>query len=184
MSDNDSTDVDSSTAAKLLLADEEVIRELRPAWSAYAIPLLLCGFTILGGLIMTLLASDAQSDGNEAAVLLFLGTVLFGGFSFGLVYMSRMQARYIVTNMRVLKITGLLNKKTQTMWLHDIATIQTSQSIFQRSRDYGSIRVARKPTSAIQQIPVLPLGGGITLGAVPDIYSVAKIIEAGSKSLK
>lgn len=183
MSDSESTGVDSSTAAKVLLADEKPIKELRPAWAAYSVPLLMITTVVVGGVIgMVTLSGMARRLGG-VPFLFVVPVLLFGAVGFVMVYLTRMQTRYIVTNKRVLKVKGLLSKSTHTMWLRDITAIKTNESAFQRVSGYGSITVARQPISWIHRVPLLPLGNGITFGAVPEMYTVAEVIERGADSL-
>lgn len=184
VSDTESVEVDSSTATKVLLADESVIRELRPAWSAYALPLLVISLTVLGGLLFAAGTSALTRRGSGAPLLLVIPVILFGIVGFGAVYLTRMQTRYIVTTKRVLKVKGLLNKTTHSLWLRDITAIKTRASAFQRISGYGSVTVARNPISGIQRFPLFPLGNGIRFGAVPDMYDVAEVITHGSNRLR
>ena len=184
VSDSESADVDSSTAAKVLLGDETVVRELRPAWAAYTGPLLLISAFVLGGFLFTVGISVLTRDGNGAPLFLLLPVILFGGIGYGLVYLARMQTRYIVTDKRVLKVKGLLNKTTHSLWLRDITAIKTRASAYQRLTGYGSVTVGRQPISWLQRIPLLPFGDGLRFGAVPDLYDVAEVIEHGSDRLR
>jgi len=184
VSESDSAAVDSSTAAKVLLGDETVVRELRPAWAAYTGPLLLISTFVLGGVLFTVGLSALTRDGNGAPLFLLLPVILFGGIGYGLVYLARMQTRYIVTDKRVLKVKGLLNKTTHSLWLRDVAAIKTRAAVFQRLTGYGSVTVAREPISWLQRLPLLPFGDGIRFGAVPDMYEIAEVIEHGSNRLR
>lgn len=182
VSESESPDIQSDTAAKVLLPDETVIKELRPAWSAYWLPLLIVVLNILGGLIVAG-GAEGMARRNGVGLLFLFPPILFGVLVFGMVYVSRMQTRYIVTEKRVLKIKGLLSKKTHTMWLRDITAIKTQESGFQRLSGHGSVTVAKQPISGVHQLPLLSLGNGITFGAVPHLYTVAEVIQTGANRL-
>lgn len=108
--------VDPDVGSRLLRDEGEVIVEVvRKHWVVYLVPALLC----LAGLLLWVAVPFAAVSSASLPMLLGLALVLWGGFR-GL---QRNIDQFVITNMRVFRVSGLLNRRQATMPLGRILDI-------------------------------------------------------------
>jgi hypothetical protein len=141
-----------------LLDGEEVLIDARPAWSAYSLQLMLAGLIIIGGLVA----------GNEAVI----AGLVVGGLIVAYVFYQRRKLRYVVTDRRMMKVTGLSSKTTSEAWMVDIRGLQTGASLIERLLGHGHITVSAD---------ILSTGigrfQGMTFGGISNYEQIAQIIR-------
>ncbi len=83
------------------------------------------------------------SPGTGRDVLGYLTAILIlaGAVNIAWVYLRWYQEDYLVTNRRVLKVEGLLNKKSADSGLEKINDAILEQSVFGRMFDWGNLRI-------------------------------------------
>jgi uncharacterized membrane protein YdbT with pleckstrin-like domain len=118
--------------------------------------------SILIGALFALTALSAATQGSSGVILLAILTALI----FAYVYYSRQVSRYVVTNQRVMKETGLISSKTGESRISDIRSISTSQGIIERISSKGSVEIDSTGT-----------GGLIGINGVGDYNSLARTIR-------
>ena len=147
---------------------EEVIIDARPAWSAWAGQLLIAGLVVLFGLI----------SGEQAALGI---TVVIGLIILANVWYQRRKVRYVVTDQRILVLTGISSKKTNEAWLDDVKGMQTGASFIERFLGHGHITVSRDILPRGSALPLstfIPAtGNGMTLGGIANYEQIASIIR-------
>ena len=156
----------SSTGTDLpLLDDEDVLVDAHPTWWAYALHLVLAGGIVLVGLLV----------GGGAG----LGIVLVGAIVAGYAWYSRNRVRYLLTDRRIVVVTGFRARKTNETWMEDVRGMATSASAFGRHQGYGSITVSHA---------VLPQTfgrlRGLHLRGVPEYEAVAAAIRERQSARK
>jgi len=114
--------------------------DTRPAWTVWMGQLVLAAFLVLGGLFLS------QESGAAGLGLVFFALVIVG-----YVWYRRKRVRYVVTDRRVMILTGLSAKGSTETWMEDI------------------------PLSSA--LPVFNAGKGLTLSGVSDYPQVANIIR-------
>jgi uncharacterized membrane protein YdbT with pleckstrin-like domain len=67
--------------------------------------------------------------------------IIVGAVNIGWVYLRWYQDDYVVTNRRVIKVEGILNKKAADSGLEKINDAILEQSLFGRMFDWGSLRI-------------------------------------------
>jgi len=148
-----------------LVADEQVLIDARPAWSAYAIQFLLAGLILLSGLIA----------GDDATI----GAVLIAAVLVGYVVYQRRRVRYVVTDRRMMKVTGISSKATSEAWMVDIRGLQTGASFMERLLGHGHITVSAD---------ILSTGfgrfRGMTFGGISNYEEIATIIRKRQNATK
>jgi uncharacterized membrane protein YdbT with pleckstrin-like domain len=147
------------TYADSLLAKGEVVRYrdrehwLAPLSDARNGLLLLLGAIVLAfvGLVtLDLLAFIRQL---VSLVCLIVGLVGFGWV--GWVYMEWRAEEYIITNRRVLKVEGIINKKSGDSSLEKINDAVLSQNLLGRILGYGDLDVLTASEEAIDRYKML-----------------------------
>lgn len=118
--------------------------------------------SILIGALFALTALSAATQGSSGVILLAILTALI----FAYVYYSRQVSRYVVTNQRVMKETGLISSKTGEARISDIRSISTSQGIIERISSKGSVEIDSTGT-----------GGLLGINGVGDYNSLARTIR-------
>lgn len=143
-----------------LLDGEEVILDARPAWSAYFKLLLLAGLFFVGSAIAL--------DGSAGLILGLVGA----GIIVGYVYYLRKRRRYVVTDRRIMILTGISSKATNEAWMVDIIGLQTGSTFLERLLGHGHVKATR-------QIGNTGYGffGGLTFGGIKNYEEVAQIIR-------
>lgn len=141
-----------------LLEDERVLVDARPTWWAWTTHLVVAALLALSGLAF----------GGEAVI---------GGAVLGLtivVYVAarRSRIRYLVTDRRIVVISGFSARKTNETWMEDVRGLQTRTTAFSRRQGYGTITISHA---------VLPQGfsrvTGLRLPGVPNHEAVADAIR-------
>ncbi|RXK50616.1 PH domain-containing protein [Halorientalis pallida] len=137
---------------------EEVLIDARPAWSAYSIHLLVAVLVFVGGL----------AAGDEAVIAGFLVAGLIGGY----VFYQRRKVRYVVTDRRMMKLTGISSKASNEAWMLDVRGLQTGASLIERLLGHGHIVVSTD---------ILSSGfgrfQGMTFGGISNYEEVAAVIR-------
>lgn len=121
---------DPSISARLLREeDEDVVDIVRKHWVVYLFPSVLG----LAGALCWALAAFAPVQLGWVPILLGLALILWGVFK-GL---QRNIDRFVVTNQRVFRVHGLLNRKEATMPLSRILDISVDKPLHGRILDFG-----------------------------------------------
>lgn len=156
-----------------LLPNEQIIVDERPAWTNWTLQLVLAGFVLLAALVA----------GSQEPALLVPGLVV-GFLIVGYVWYRRRRIRYIVTDYRILVVTGLTAQATNEAWLEDIKGMQTGASFFERLLGHGHITVSHEilPRKAALPglglfLPFVQLTPGLELGGVNDHQKIANLIR-------
>jgi hypothetical protein len=158
-----------------LLPNEQVIVDERPAWTNWTLQLFLAGVVMLLGLV--------SSAGVEAGTPAVLG-ILIGLLIVGYVWYKRRRIRYLVTDYRILVVTGITTQATNEAWLEDIKGMQTGASFFERVLGHGHITVSHDILPRKSALPglglLLPFAQphtGLELGGVKDYQKIANLIR-------
>jgi len=135
----------SSSAAEAiqLFDDEEIKHNIRPAWSKWA------------GTIL---------------VSLFFSLFIVGVVGLVYVWLVRKNTRYIVTNQRVVEVSGILGTQTTEYRIDDIRQIQTGASWAEQMRGHGNIQISTGTMDTI------------VFDGIPNYQDVANTIRQAQKA--
>ena len=148
----------------LLLPGEEVLIDARPAWSAWTGTLLLAGAITL----FTLLS------GESAAIAMGL---LVAFALVGYVWYQRRKVRYLVTDSRVMVVTGITSRQTNEAWLEDVNGMQTGASFLERLLGHGHIMVSREILPSGSFFFSQLRGQGMKLGGISNYEQIAQVVR-------
>lgn len=137
----------SSKAAEglALLEDEEILHEVRPSWSKW-----------MGSLIIGILTS---------IVLVGLIILLW-------VWLARNNMRYVVTNQRLIQISGILGTHTSEYRIADLRQIQTGATWSEKMLGHGNLQFT---TGTVEMI---------TFDGVPGYQNVANTIREVQREIE
>lgn len=145
-------------ASMPLMDGEEVLIDARPAWSAFSFQLLIAILVFIGGL--------AAGDAAVVAGFLVAGAII------GYVFYQRRKVRYVVTDRRMMKLTGISSKASNEAWMLDVRGLQTGASLVERLLGHGHIVVSSD---------ILSSGfgrfRGMTFGGISNYEEVAAVIR-------
>ena len=148
--------VRQGTASIPLLEGEEILIDERPAWSAWSVHLIVAGLLFLGAI-----AADE-----------LLAGVIGAGLIVGYVWYQRTKVTYVITDRRVVVVTGHSSKATNETWMEDVRGMQTGASALERLLGHGHITISHA---------VIPTGigrfTGLTLGGVSNYEEIATVIR-------
>lgn len=105
--------VSEEAKAVTLLQDEEIIHDLRPSWSKWG-----------GALVIGLVTS----------------IFIVGLFVLGWVWLARKNSRYVVTNQRIVEISGILGTSTTEYRISDLRQLQTGASWSEKFLSVGNLQ--------------------------------------------
>lgn len=130
--------VSEEAKAVTLLQDEEIIHDLRPSWSKW-------GGALAIGVVTTIF--------------------LVGFLILGWVWLARKNSRYVVTNQRIIEISGILGTSTTEYRIADIRQLQTGASWGEKFMGHGNLQFSTGGATTI------------TFHGIPDHQEVANTIR-------
>jgi uncharacterized membrane protein YdbT with pleckstrin-like domain len=146
-----------SYAQSLLAKDEQILYEARQHWlaplsdSLRAIVLILLGLILLTFEVVLHLVDITSTIVTAVwAILLLVGLVWTG-----IIVASWRAQEYVITNRRVLKVEGLLDKKSGDSSLDKINDAVLKQGIWARIFHYGSLDILTANEEAIDRYEML-----------------------------
>jgi uncharacterized membrane protein YdbT with pleckstrin-like domain len=145
-----------------LLGGEMVLENRNPAYVNW-------WKSLTFGALFALSALGAAANGNISG-LMTSGVIaaLIGAY----VYYSRSQSRYVVTDQRVIKHTGLIRSKSEETRISDIRGISTDQGIIERMASTGTV-----------QVDSTAVGGLLAINGVSDYNGLARTIRNQQQEL-
>lgn len=157
-----------------LLPDEKVVVDERPALTNWIGLLVLAGLLLVGALV------TQEPVAMVAALVVDL-------FLLAYVWYQRRRVRYLVTDRRILVVTGISAQATNEAWLEDVRGMQTGASFLERLLGHGTITVSESILPRKASLPgaglltgLLPIalpGAGLTLGGISEYDKIANLIR-------
>lgn len=105
--------VSEEANAVTLLQDEEIIHDLRPSWAKWS------------GLL---------------AIGIILTFFIFGVAILAYVWLARKNSRYVVTNQRIIEVTGIMGTTTTEYRVADLRQLQTGASWGEKVMGHGNLQ--------------------------------------------
>lgn len=112
----------------------------------------LCMIVLLGS---NTFLSATLGGAQPILTVLALGVAVLALVMFGVSYLVWQSEEYIITNERVIKTEGLINKRESATSLDKINDIQTSQSLFGRMLGYGEVELLTGSDSGVNKLHYL-----------------------------
>jgi len=143
--------------ADTLLADgEQVIVRTRQHWLATIIDARYPWLILIASLILLFLSQNIDNDGARTVVgyIVLAGVVVAIGWLVR-VYWSWWAQDYIVTNRRVLKVEGIINKRSADSSLEKINDAILEQNLVARMLNYGDLDILTAADVAIDRYRML-----------------------------
>jgi hypothetical protein len=122
--------------------------EGRVAWAIFVAALVLV-------LLVTQLQPDTSTLVRSAFSWLGLGLLLIGLIWLGVIYIGWYNEDYLVTNRRVLKVEGVLKKRSADSSLEKINDAVLEQSVLGRMLGYGDLDILTAAEQSVDQYRML-----------------------------
>ncbi len=146
-----------SYADSLLARDEEIIYRARQHWLAPLSDARNAELLVLAGIVLFFAAVQIHPDGiiwqvwgGLVVVLLVVGLAWIG-----IVYLTWRAEEYLITNRRVLKVEGVLDKKSGDSSLEKINDAVLRQGMLARLLHYGDLDILTANEEAIDRYQML-----------------------------
>ena len=146
-----------SYAQSLLAKDEQILHRARQYWLAPVSDSLKPFVLVLLGLILFFVQLKVGPTGAvSTAWLAVSGIVLLVGLVWiGIVFFTWRAQEYLITNRRVIKVEGMLDKKSGDSSLEKINDALLTQGILARILHYGNLEVLTANEEAIDRYVML-----------------------------
>lgn len=137
----------------LLATNEEIVYRTKQHWMAPIFGTIAGVVVLVGGVILFILQLTMGTDGfvgtlRTLAFLASLILVLVGVAMVGYSYIQWWVEDYVVTNQKVVKVAGLLRKRTSGAALEKINDVIMEQGPLGRMLGYGTLRVSTASDSS------------------------------------
>ncbi len=146
-----------SYAESLLAKNEHVVYQGRQHWLAPLSDSLRPIVLVLLGLVILFLAVFVKASGVfwTVTALLSLVLILVGSVWSAIVWLTWRAQEYLITNRRVLKVEGLIDKRSADSSLEKINDAILSQGILARLLKYGNLDIMTAAEEAIDRYEML-----------------------------
>jgi hypothetical protein len=150
----------SSYADSLLSNGERITLRLRQHWLAVVLDSRWGIAAIVAALVLLLIGGNLDPTGGVGTIRGLLGWVTLGLFLFGLVQIAFVLANwfneeYIITNRRVMKVDGLLNKHSADSSLEKINDAVLDQNLLGRVLNYGDLDIVTAAEETVDRYRML-----------------------------
>jgi uncharacterized membrane protein YdbT with pleckstrin-like domain len=146
-----------SYADSLMAKNEQVLYRGRQHWLAPVSDALRPIVLVLAGLVILFLAVFIKADGFFWQIMFGLSAILIvvGLVWTGIVYLTWRAEEYIITTRRVLKIEGVLDKKSGDSSLDKINDAVLKQGLLARMLHYGDLEILTANEEGIDRYEML-----------------------------
>ncbi len=146
-----------SYADSLMAKNEQVLYRGRQHWLAPVSDALRPIVLVLAGLVILFLAVFIKADGFFWQIMFWLSAILIvvGLVWTGIVYLTWRAEEYVITTRRVLKIEGVLDKKSGDSSLDKINDAVLKQGLLARMLHYGDLEILTANEEGIDRYEML-----------------------------
>jgi hypothetical protein len=142
-------------ADSLLSNGERVILRSRQHWLATVLDGRYPWLLFLASLVVLLLSQNLDGTVRDVAGYLVLAALVVSLAWLGRVYLGWWSQDYLVTNRRVLKVEGIINKRSADSSLEKINDAQLHQNLVGRLLGYGDLDILTASTAAVDDFRML-----------------------------
>ena len=147
-------------ADTLLASGERITLRSRQHWLAIVIDARWGILAIVGAIVLLLVGGNLDATGFVGTLRQVLGWVTLGLFIFGvaqlgLVVANWLNEEYLITNRRVMKVDGLINKHSADSSLEKINDAVLDQNLFGRIFNYGDLDIITAAEETVDRYRML-----------------------------
>jgi uncharacterized membrane protein YdbT with pleckstrin-like domain len=142
-------------ADRLLSEGEVVVLRTRQHWLALLLdaryPILL----FIAGLVLLFLSQSISGTFRNILGVVMIGAIVISLLLLAKIYMSWYSEDYLVTNRRVLKVEGIINKRSADSSLEKINDAVLEQNLLGRMLNYGDLDILTAADVAVDRYQML-----------------------------
>ena len=149
----------------LLSTGERVVHREKQHWFVFVWGAKLAVAAIVAGLVLLVLSQNLAADQRAGALGTLMGlasaALVIGGIAvFGWHILRYLTQEYVLTNRRVLQVTGVLNKTSTDSSLEKINDARLSQSVFGRMFGFGDLDILTAAETGVERFRMIrdPIG--------------------------
>ena len=149
-----------SYADGLLSTGETVVHREKQHWWVFVWGAKWTIFAIIVAILLFAVGNGLAADGASGFVKTVTGWVSAGLLVVGLAFlvwttMTYLSQEYVVTNRRVIQVSGVVNKRAVDSSLEKINDAVLTQSVFGRALDFGDLEILTASDAAISDFHML-----------------------------
>ena len=143
--------------ADSLLADgEEIVVRTRQHWLAPVIDARYPWLLLLAGIVLLVLQTNlGEGQGQDVFRWVIFALIVVSLAWLAKTYVAWWNQDYLITNRRVLKVEGIINKRSGDSSLEKINDAQLHQNLFGRMFDYGDLDILTAADTGIDHYRML-----------------------------
>jgi PH (Pleckstrin Homology) domain-containing protein/putative oligomerization/nucleic acid binding protein len=142
-------------ADRLLSQGEEVVLRTRQHWLALLLEARYAVLLFVAGLVLLFLSQSLSGTIHDIAGYLTIGAIVISLLWLAKTYMTWYSEDYLVTNRRVLKVEGIINKRSADSSLEKINDAVLEQNLFGRMFNYGDLDILTAADVAVDRYRML-----------------------------
>jgi PH (Pleckstrin Homology) domain-containing protein/putative oligomerization/nucleic acid binding protein len=142
-------------ADRLLSQGEEVVLRTRQHWLALLLEARYAVLLFIAGLVLLFLSQSISGTFRDIVGPVTIGAIVISLLWLAKTYMTWYSEDYLVTNRRVLKVEGIINKRSADSSLEKINDAVLEQNLFGRMFNYGDLDILTAADVAVDRYRML-----------------------------
>jgi hypothetical protein len=142
-------------ADRLLSEGEEVVLRTRQHWLALLLEARYSILLFIAGLVLLFLSQAISGTFHDIVGWLTIGAIVISLLWLAKTYMTWYSEDYLVTNRRVLKVEGIVNKRSADSSLEKINDAVLEQNLLGRMLNYGDLDILTAADVAVDRYRML-----------------------------
>jgi TM2 domain-containing membrane protein YozV len=142
-------------ADRLLSEGEEVVLRTRQHWLALLLEARYAVLLFIAGLVLLFLSQGITGTIHDIVGWLTIGAIVISLLLLAKTYMTWYSEDYLVTNRRVLKVEGIINKRSADSSLEKINDAVLEQNLLGRMLNYGDLDILTAADVAVDRYQML-----------------------------
>jgi hypothetical protein len=142
-------------ADRLLSQGEEVVLRTRQHWLALLLEARYAVLLFIAGLVLLFLSQSLSGTIHDIAGYLTIGAIVISLLWLAKTYVTWYSEDYLITNRRVLKVEGIVNKRSADSSLEKINDAVLEQNLFGRMFNYGDLDILTAADVAVDRYRML-----------------------------
>ena len=142
-------------ADRLLSEGEEVVLRTRQHWLALLLEMRYPILLFIAGLVLLFLSQNVSGTIRDVLGWITIGAIVFSLLLIAKNYITWYSEDYLVTNRRVLKVEGIINKRSADSSLEKINDAVLEQNFIGRLLNYGDLDILTAADIAVDRYRML-----------------------------
>jgi hypothetical protein len=142
-------------ADRLLSEGEDVVLRTRQHWLALVVKEIYPVLLFIAGLVLLFLSQNVSGTVHDIVGYIVIGALVIAVLWFLKAYITWYSEDYLVTNRRVIKVEGIINKRSADSSLEKINDAVLEQDLLGRMLNYGDLDILTAADVAVDRYRML-----------------------------